>query len=320
MKQIERIILVLVFYIAIYGNVNAQRVKDVHGKYTYVQTSSETLDQAKAKAILNAKIVAIAEKFGTHIQQTNTTEISEGDLEFKSINLSDVNGEWLSDLKSPKFSYDFKDDGTRIITVEVWGVAREIVSDKIPLEVYVLKNIHIPSLYNSGMNYRRDSIDYKKYVAREFMDGDSYYVYFKSPFDGYISIYMKDEESNFFRLLPYLKDKKRCYKVEANKEYIFLSEKHLNYEEDYYYVNEYTLELIPTKSKEQNELQVIFSKNEFLNPYDDISAHTDERIAALAPPEVNYKHMQEWLLKNRRKDKSMQVVKIPITIMPKESY
>lgn len=321
MKQIEKIFLVILLTLGGMVTAQAQRVRDVHGKYTYEQRADESLNQAKAIALYKAKVVAIENEFGSHVQQTNFTEVKNGELDFKSLSMSDVNGDWLAETKEPKYSYSMKDDGTRIITVEVWGTAREIVSDKIPLEVYVLKNIPPPSSDRYlGMEYRNDFIDYKKYMAREFMDGDSYYVSFKSPIDGYISIYFMDEEREYFRLLPYLDDKNRCCKVEANKEYIFFSEYRWNYKEDNYNVLEYTLELIPTKSKEENELHVIFSKNEFLNPHDDISEHIDERIAAKAPPEVKYKHMQEWLLTNRRRDKSMQVVKVPITIIPRESY
>lgn len=303
MKQIEKIFLVILLTLGGMVTAQAQRVRDVHGKYTYEQRADESLNQAKATALYKAKVVAIENEFGSHVQQTNFTEVKNGELDFKSLSMSDVNGDWLAETKEPKYSYSMKDDGTCIITVEVWGTAREIVSNKIDLDVSILRNT--PS---------------KEFASREFQSGDSYYILFKSPIDGYISIYLMDEEREYFRLLPYPGDTKRCYEVKANNEYILLSREKMNEGDDNNLVSEYTLELLPGKTKEENELHVIFSTNRFIDPNDDISEHEDTRIHKQAPPEVHYKNMQEWLLTNRRRDKTMQIVKLPIVIVPRDSY
>lgn len=280
-------------------NTYAQRVANVEGEYVYVQSANETKAQAENQAIQKAKIEAIANEFGTLVEQTNLTNISNGNVRFHSLGKSEIKGEWLGDTKDPKLTYAIDNKGELCITARVWGKAREIITSKIDIKAYVLRN----------------STD-KRNISEEFISGDEYFVSFKSPVKGYIAIYIMNENGDATRLLPYSDDKAKAYKIEANKEYIFFSENVQNDNEGDYYAHGY---IFSTQSNtvEYNRMFILFSPNEFVRPDDSIDIRTEEEFTL--PPVVNYKEMQDWLVKNRIRDKQMQIVHRDIIIKAQNS-
>lgn len=304
MSQKLKLAFTLFFILAMCGIANAQGEKSVHAIIDYEPSEAETQAQARMTAIQRARQKALEDEFGLVVAQTNITNVSNGDLHFRSLGISDVAGEWLGDTKEPVTSLVTQGDRL-IIKAEVWGKARKIVSEKIDLDVHILRNT--PS---------------KSHAARNFLDNDKFFISFKSPIDGFLSVYMMDDSMNFQRILPYMDSKLKSYQVEGNKEYI----SHCNDEIPGFTNFEYTSDmahvvLAPGKSLEECMFYVLFSPNKFLDPDDDESKRSYKyREGLMLPPSVNQEHMQEWLLKNRRHDKMMQVVKIPIMIKPFESY
>lgn len=304
MSQKLKLAFTLFFILAMCGIANAQGEKSVHAIIDYEPSEAETQAQARMTAIQRARQKALEDEFGLVVAQTNITNVSNGDLHFRSLGISDVAGEWLGDTKEPVISLATQGDRL-IIKAEVWGKARKIVSEKIDLDVHILRNT--PS---------------KSHATRNFLDNDKFFISFKSPIDGFLSVYMMDDSMNFQRILPYMDSKLKSYQVEGNKEYI----SHCNDEIPGFTNFEYTSDmahvvLAPGKSLEECMFYVLFSPNKFLDPDDDESKRSYKyREGLMLPPSVNQEHMQEWLLKNRRHDKMMQVVKIPIMIKPFESY
>lgn len=303
-KMNKKLIVAFIFTFAIFMYASAQEVKSVHAIIEYELSDSETKAQARITAIKRARQKAIEEEFGLVVAQTNFTNINDGDLHFRSIGISDLAGEWLGDTKDPVIN--FVTQGDRIvIKAEVWGKARRIVSEEIELDVHVL---------------RKDPS--KENATRVFQDNDLYYLTFKSPIDGYLAVYMMDDSLNYQRILPYMNSSLRSYQVEGNKDYISHYKGELpgyaNFEESSDIAH---MVLAPGKDKEECQFYVIFSPNNFLDPDDTKGATSYKHRKGLSlPPSVEYSQMQEWLRKNRLHDKSMQVVKIPITIIPKESW
>lgn len=296
MKLNKKIFALVLCLIGLVANVNAQSVKSVSAEYVYVQPENETLAQAKAKAIQKAKVQALADEFGTLIEQSNFTNTREGNLSFVSMGMSEVRGEWLGDTKEPEFTYAMNDIGLRVITVKVWGKAREIVSAGIDVDAKLLR---------LGTEARHE--------GSEFKEGDDFYALFSSPVDGYLTIYMMDEGDNASRLLPYANSSEMSYKIKANKEYLFFSRKKLNEGDDVNEVDEYFLNV--SKPVEYNRVYFIFSPNEFVHPKDtQTGTITAGGIKMRLPHMLSFNDMQEWLLKNRSRDKQMQVVRKEIVI------
>ena len=121
----------------------AQRVKTVKGEYTYHAPENVTIEQAKRTALERAKIQALADEYGTIVQQQNITRVEnnngESTTDFFSVGGSEVKGEWLGDEDDPEYEIRYEDN-MLVVTCRVKGKARELVSAKIDFHTHVLRN------------------------------------------------------------------------------------------------------------------------------------------------------------------------------------
>lgn len=262
-----------------------QKVTEVEAEYTYVTTPEMSVAEAKRIATERAKLQALADEFGTTISQTNSTHInsnsSSSTLDFLSIGSSEVKGEWLSDTKAPVYEVSFTDDNL-IVKVSVWGKAREIVSASVDVSAMLLRN---------GKE--------RKFESDDFRDGDDVYLSFRSPIDGYIAVYLVDESSTAYRLLPYSGANDGAQTVKAGVDYLFFDSEAAATEQERALVDELTI--TASKNVEHNEVYILFSSRPFVKPND---SSTDE----LVPCSLNAEDFQKWMAKNRTKDAGMVVV------------
>lgn len=267
--------------------VTAQKVKTVECEYTYHAPENITLEQAKRTAIERARIQAIADEFGTNISQTNITNISSANVDFQTIGMSEVNGEWLEDLSEPEMAVDFI-DGMFVITVRVKGKARELTRAQADCVVRVLRN---------GKEDRFES--------ETFFGGDQFYISFHSPANGYIAAYLSDGKGTVSCLLPYPNQTDANYPIKANRRYLlFDPEEGDDYTEEYY--------LTCGNTPENNQIILIFSPNKFTKALDRQATAQSEEL--LLPRELPEAEFQKWLAKCRRRDPEMQVTRKHITI------
>lgn len=262
----------------------AQKVQKVTATYTYYAPESVTLEEAKRTALDRAKIEAIADAFGTLVTQSNSIVVSnqngKTDSQFLSLGGSEVKGEWIETTKEP--IYNIRYEGNMlVVSVEVSGRIREIVSAGIDFTAKILRN---------GTE--------EKFESNEFRSGDDMYLYFKSPVDGYLTIYLLDETTQeVYCLLPYKASSEGAYPIEHDKPYILFSAK--NEKANPSIVDEYTM--ICSRDMELNDIYVIFSSNPF------IKANTDEAELEMLPRLLSYENFQKWLVKLRKKDKHLSI-------------
>lgn len=288
MKYLKVFLLILIFPVALYS----QPVKKITGEYLYVVPESMSIDQAKVMAVDRARIAALADEFGTVISNETATSMrgtqSTSKVDFMSIGMSEVKGEWLRDIKEPEIEMMFVNN---VLTVKatVHGEAREIRYASIDFEARVLRN---------GTD--------KKFEDADFLNGDHMYLYFKSPVDGYLAVYLTDSESAWC-LLPYMQNSSGIFEVQAGIEYCLFSvkeapdvEKHL--------VDEYVLTCgdVP----EYNQIHVIFSKNSFIKA-------NDVQAEDTLPRELSFEEFLKWESRSRIYDKHMTLKKIPVTVSPR---
>lgn len=274
---------------------SAQKVKTVEAEFTYYAPESVSLAEARRYAQNQARLKAIAEEFGTIVAQTNLTHIDTNDdkssTRFSSYGSTDVKGEWIEDTGKPEFSESYE-GGTLVVTCKVKGKAREIVSSKIDLHAKVLCN---------GTEDR--------FEGDRFKSGDELYLSFQSPVDGYLAVYLVDDDEQVQCLLPYTSQTNGIYQVVANRKYILFSEKAAPHDQ----VDEYVL--TANHDLEHNQLYVIFSPNEFVKAVDEASSRVaDGKGTGGFPREVSFDDFHKWLAKCRRHDKDMCLNKILITI------
>ena len=268
----------------------AQRTEKVRAEYIYHAPENISLEEAKRIALERAKIQAIADEFGTIVSQSNTTMVSnhngESSTDFFSLGGSEVKGEWIETIDQPKYDINYQ-QGMLVVKAIVSGRIREIVSAQIDIKAEVLCN---------GTDL--------KFARTDFKNGDDLYLYFQSPVDGYLAVYLLDEISQMvYCLLPYKSSSEAVAPIEHDKPYVFFSAKHA--EGKAHLVDEYTMTC--NNSVERNTVYVVFSPNEFAKA-------NSNNVEELLPQELSFEEFQKWLAKGRSRDKRMNVLNKAILI------
>jgi hypothetical protein len=152
----------------------------------------------------------------------------------------------------------------------------------------------------------------------EFYEGDDLFVYFKSPLNGYVTIFLDDMELSQC-LLPYKKmpmGLEESMPVAADKEYLFFSDKpeHNYFEDDFFAEDTYAL--VSSSEKDLNELYIIFSKQPLnkllLNDDGDKSKTSENQI--LLPRSVKSDDFKQWLVRIQQTRNDIQIIKEIISI------
>lgn len=268
----------------------AQKIKTVDGEYTYVVPENINLDKAKHIALERLKIQLIEEEFGATVSQSNSTLVKnsngESDVDFVSIGGSEVKGEWIETIGTPRYDI-YYEKNMLVVSVKAKGQIREIISTAVDVKSLVLRN---------GIEDRFESDTFKS--------GDDLYISFQSPTNGYLVVYLVDTEQRAFCLLPYQNMKEGSFNVEANKRYVLFSTQTASSELKPY-VDEYTMTC--SHGQEINQLYVIFSSSPFVKAIDD-------KLEKELPRELSNEDFQKWLAKYRIRDTNMVVKKTTITI------
>lgn len=268
----------------------SQKIKTVDGEYTYVVPENVNLDKAKYIALERLKIQLIEEEFGSTVSQSNSTLVKnsngKSDVDFVSIGGSEVNGEWIETIGTPRYNIYYEKE-MLVVSVKAKGRIREIISTAVDVKSLVLRN---------GIEDRFESDTFKS--------GDDLYISFQSPTNGYLVVYLVDTDQRAFCLLPYQNMKEGSFNVEANKRYVLFSTQTASSELKPY-VDEYTMTC--THDQEINQLYVIFSTSPFVKAIDD-------KLEKELPRELSNEDFQKWLVKYRTRDTNMVVKKTTITI------
>lgn len=271
--------------------VFAQKVKTVEAEYTYYAPENVTLEEAKRTALDRAMKQAIADEFGTIVEQSNATRVENKDgktsLDFLSIGGSEVKGEWIETIGKPVYNIRYEEN-VLVVNCRVKGKAREIVTAQIDFKAKVLRN---------GTE--------DKFESDQFHSGDDLFLSFHSPVNGYLAVYLVDASNQAYCLLPYRGQTDGIYSIKANQRYLFFNIKEAPQAERPY-VDEYVMTC--SRSSEQNQIYVIFSPNQFVKA-------VDNQSNASLPRELKFEDFQKWLAKCRKHDKEMNLRMIPITIL-----
>ena len=191
--------------------IYAQKIKKVSATVVYRAPANMSLVQAQMTAVERAKIQAIADEFGTVVSQTSVTTTrnhnGESSMDFSSLGLSEVKGEWIETIGDPEFVTTFE-QGMIVVRCKIKGRAREIHSASVEFEAKVLRN---------GTE--------SKFASEDFEDGDRMYLSFRSPKDGFLAVYLVDAKKRAYCLLPYAADADGREFVTHGQEYVFFAPK-----------------------------------------------------------------------------------------------
>lgn len=284
-----------------YSLMFGQKVKKATGEYQLRMERSDSEAEACEKCLIQARINAIEKAFGTAVIQGNTTYVenthtgtkTETTQIFNTIAETMVNGEWLRDLGEPEYeAFDY--EGDRWVKCKIKGEIGELEKARINFEIKPL------------------DCEEAQCETDRFKDGESFYIYFKSPESGYLTIYLSDENVTQ-RLLPYSEmpdGLENAVKVKADQEYVFFSSRKNALPIENYLVDEY--ELFTEEVQEQHRIYIIYSKEPLNKPA--LNDITQDDTWGIMPKSLVSEEFHKWLAKSWRFNKGMQIARTDIII------
>ena len=274
------------------------REASVSGTFMIEIPSYMSLDQAKHEALVKAQNQAIENEFGS--ARTNYTislidnNNMSSDIKTHIFNHGMVRGVWLGDESEPKYKQIFQ-DGKNWLEVKVKGKVRELITAGIEFDAQPL-----------CIEPRKDR------ATTEFKNGQDFFLYFRSPADGYLTGFLFDNTSNeVYTMLPYQNSNLGHYRINHDEDYFLFAPSKAKPDDGT--VDELIITSTEGKQEEFNYIYVIFSPNVFykVNSTKDQQRLSDELIL---PSSLPYKDFNKWLVKYQLKDEDMQVLRIPIHI------
>jgi len=208
-----RIIAILVFLSFGLHSSFGQKIVKTKGHAKLRQESNMSRNETTEKAIELAKINAIESVFGTYVEQQTDMTIEDGMTSFNIIGSTKVKGEWIETIGEPDISTITRKEKTQYgmqditwIECKIKGKVRAVK----PRAILEYEILNAPNIQARTTN---------------FFDGEQLYIYFKSPVDGYVSIFLEDHEG-VYSLLPYMQmnpDDKNGALVQGDVGYTFFS-------------------------------------------------------------------------------------------------
>lgn len=286
MKQVAFILIITFLSLSC---VYAQKIRDASGMAQFRLEEDMSKDDLKDKLRHHAIVNAIEREYGTYVTQESFVDVDDGSTQFRIFGKTVIQGEWLKTTHE-----DFKEemrktkDGRRNrhelwMSLKIQGKVRELSQPDIEFNYFTT-------------NCRKDICK-----TGVFENGDPMYFHFNSPVNGYLSIYVIENEEAF-RLLPYQNmpiHYKNSVPVVADQDYIFFSPYGDN---DYY--NDFSKHLIDElvmltdKEEEYVSLYLVFSTEEFTKP-SLLNPENDPEDDYETPKSLDSTTLTNWLESNR---------------------
>lgn len=259
----------------------------IEGTYLYHAPEDMTPSRAKEEALNRAKIEALAETFGTVVSQSSVSVTSSRGDAFYSEGTTHVKGEWLETLGEPRFEMGFSELGMWV-RCTVRGKAREISSAR---EDVVMR------IYANGIESYNESVFLKA--------GSHLYVSQQAPVDGYVAIFLYDNENDVVNcLFPYKGSIPLPHKMQANRVNYFFDPQN---DATGLKVRRITVDC--KKPREINTIYLTFSRSEYPMPV--LEDHSADKTMT---PTLSYEQFNKWISKRQIVDSGFQVIKESITI------
>jgi len=280
MQGLHRIsgVILLFFCPIVFGF--AQKMKTESGTAQIRLEKNMTKEEANQKVEELAKINAIENAFNTYVEQEATVTVNSGKSDFRIIGTTKVKGEWIETLDK-KLTEEIKEEkGPYGIEKTLWITCK--IRGKIK-EATPKANIEFATLSCPRLNCR----------STTFTSGEQLYLQFKSPLDGYLSVYL-DDGNTVNRLLPYSSAQNASsVNVKADKEYFFFVKGESNSELG----KPDEVELYTLKKTEYNTLYIIFSEVNYYKPM--LNQEKTSENGYLLPKSLSKIKFEEWLSNNR---------------------
>ena len=284
MKQFIRFILIFCACMTAIDAGSAKtkaKVKSVSGTAEYVVTDdmSITLRDARLKCVELARAEAIRREFGELVSMgiidvfMNSTNEGSGAVNIGTAS-SQARALWLGDTREPKVNIRYA-DGKLFFKAEVWGEARELKINSTDLKWMIS--------HKAGE---------QKVETSSFNNSESIYIDFKSVADGYVAVYLVEDNEQTWCLLPYGNDSDGRQEVKAGRRYAFFDKE--------FDKRALTIRLKTKRKEEYNQLVLIYSPNPFTKSIDRVADGSKANV-------LSTRDFAKWLLKCQCNDPDMVV-------------
>ena len=287
-KRVYKSLLIFVCFfnfISAYAQHSKLKESTQTGFYSFPIPLNLSMQQARDLCIQKAKVNAIENAFGSVVMEGNasytvnktTGDRLESNSTFNSISDVYVSGEWIEDINEPIIEFKIIGNENWISTT-VKGRVRELKKNPI---MFKAKTLVCPKINCETEQYK---------------DEQSLYLYFKSPINGYLSVYLDiPEESTTYRLLPYKSQKEMgSFQIKADKDY-FLFDDSLKSNN----IDQFNFKL--TTENESNKLFLLFSPEIPIEK--PILINKSEEV----PLSISSNDFQKWLQTLRKYNVELQV-------------
>lgn len=281
---------------------NKGKVVTVEATYSLEIPPYMSYDQACREGIVKAKNQAIDSVFYSvlsgfdEVTVKNTNANSEVSL--LSIHRSQVKGVWLGDLAKPQFKRVLADDGRDFLYVTVKGKVRELKSAGIQFEALPLRVK--PDL---------------KLQTNTFKNGDDFFLYFRSPVNGFLTVFLFDTNLNeVCYMLPYQSSGEGYYAITHDVQYTFFSTDKAKPDDGE--IDEFVMTCSDGNKEEYDELYVVFSPNKYVKKPSTLEKKQLGNDLIL-PDRMDYEGFNKWLTEYQQIDEDMQIARIPIRVSKK---
>jgi len=322
----EKTILIVWFILLFFGAfAQESRVVTVEGEAQIEFPESKSLIQVKKEAFDKAKINALERAFGTQVIQGNSTylkNLSTGEQTrtstvFNTIANTYVKGDVI-DVLDEKYE-------------EISGETKIGGKKKIVREIKCTVRVKARELNETTPEFEALTLDCAgiRCKTTEFKDKGTLFLYFKSPSDGFLSVFLDDGKVSQC-LLPY-PNMPRTFEngvpIAGNKGYLLFSTRinpnnpetqDLAGAEFKPFIEEY--ELYAESQFDQNRLFVIFSKSRLETPSllqglnSESLSDFEKQKGYKVPKGLNSEDFQKWLIKSQQRKQDLNVMPIDITI------
>lgn len=265
-------------------------IVSVKGESTFYDDGTHSKVECMRIALEQARVDALAKKFGTivsqDILQSDRVSGNREHNDFLALSSTEVRGEWVADDGEPEYKFERDKDENLIVTCIIKGKAKAIDNESVQFNSQVLRN---------GTDARNADINFK--------DGDAMFLDFQGSEDGYLAVFLEDEQKNVFQLLPYISDQKTRVPVKKGSRYVFFSPSNAKKGE---VVDE--LFLTASFNTEYNRVYVLYSPEQFSTPV--MNRNPGEL------PWMNSDDFSKWLVRTRKNDPKMGVKAMNLVISP----
>lgn len=306
MKSLLKNILVAALALAGVASAFSDEKVTATGHY-YAPLSMPPL-QARQEAINRAQIDAIRNAYGSSVSQTSLSITGTGEDggrdSYYAIGECDVRGEWIETIGDTIWNIVPRERET-LYEVTLKGRIREIPGGRADLDVRLLFN---------GTDKDRDQIRNSTYRVGDYM-----YIYFMSPIDGYLAVYLGDDDDALTMqcLVPYEGMTDGVFPVKGGQEYVLFSK---DTAEDSLRPLTRRIKMNARNASDINQVYVIFSPNKFVKAPDTANMAntvTDPKTGkeiSLLPRQADFTTFQKWLSRNRKRDRDLQIVKTLVNV------